>query len=92
MYARYSVYASIVRGDLHALTISKVSTWAVPATRPMKPSLRAKSFQKPSILSAQAAGSGSPPGPHPKHFTLFLERGPGGESLPAAWALKIDAC
>ena len=66
-------YASIMCGDLYALTTSKVSTWAVPATRPMEPSFRAKSFEKPSILSAQAAGSGSPPGPRSKNFTLFLE-------------------
>ena len=25
-----------------------------------------------------------------KKSVIFLERGPGGESLPAAWALKID--
>ena len=37
-------YASIMCGDSYALTISKVSTWAVPATRPMETSLRAKSF------------------------------------------------
>ena len=53
--------------------ISKVSTWAVPATRPMEPSLRTKSCQKPSILSAQAAGSGSPPRPRSSFFALFLE-------------------
>ena len=34
------------------LTTSKVSTWAVPATRPMETSSRQKSFQKPSVLSA----------------------------------------
>ena len=39
----------------------------------MEPSFRQKSFQKPSILSAQAAGSGSPPGPRSKNFTLFSE-------------------
>ena len=48
-------------------------TWAVPATRPMEPSFRQGSFQKPSVLSAQAAGSDSPPGPRSKIFTLFLE-------------------
>ena len=53
--------------------ISKVSTWAVPATRPMEPSLRTKSCQKPSSLSAQAAGSGSPPRPRSSFFALFLE-------------------
>ena len=36
--------ASIMCGDFHALAKSKVSTWAVPAMRPMEPSLRAKSF------------------------------------------------
>ena len=36
--------ASIMCGDLYAFAISKVSTWAVPATRPMEPSFRAKSF------------------------------------------------
>ena len=65
--------ASIMFGDFYTLTTSKVSTWAVPATRPMEPSFRQKSFQKPSILSAQAAGSASPPGPRSKNFTLFLE-------------------
>ena len=25
-----------------------------------------------------------------KNLAIFLELGPGGESLPAAWALKID--
>ena len=52
--------------------ISKVSTWAVPATRPMEPSLRTKSCQKPSILSAQAAGSGSPPRPRSSVFCTFF--------------------
>ena len=37
-------YASIVCGDLYDLDTSKVSTWVVPATRPMETSLRAKSF------------------------------------------------
>ena len=66
-------YASIMCGDLYALTRSKVSTWAVPATHPMEASFRAQSFSKPSILSAQAAGSGSPPRSRSKNFTLFLE-------------------
>ena len=43
----------------------------VPATRPLEPSFRQKSFQKPSILSGQAARSGSPPGPRSKKNTLF---------------------
>ena len=37
-------YASIMCGDLCALATRKVSTWAVPATRPMETSFRAKSF------------------------------------------------
>ena len=67
---------------------------------------------KASTLSAQAAGSDSPPGPSSKKITnfsegflaprvqgflkelylgeVFLQRGPGGEPLPAAWSLKID--
>ena len=51
--------ASIMCGDFYTLTTSKVSTWAVPATRPMETSFRQKSFQKPSVLSTQAAGSDS---------------------------------
>ena len=66
-------YASIMCGDLYALTTSKVSTWAVPATRPMEPSFRQGSFQKPSVLSAQAAGSDSPPGPRSKENVFFLK-------------------
>ena len=54
--------------------ISKVSTWAVPATRPMEPSLRTESCQKPLILSAQAAGSGSPPGPVRVFLHFFWKR------------------
>ena len=65
--------ASIMCGDFYTLTTSKVSTWAVPATRPMEPSFRVISFQKTSILSAQAAGSGSPPGPRSIFFSFFLE-------------------
>ena len=64
-------YASIMRGDLYALTISKVSTWAVPATRLMETVFRAKSFEKPLILSAQAAGSDCPPGPLSKILHFF---------------------
>ena len=63
--------ASIMCGDFYALTTSKVSTWAVPATRPMETSLRQESFQKPSVLSAQAAGSGSPLGPRSKKMYFF---------------------
>ena len=37
-------YAFIMCGDLYASTTSKVSTWAVLATRPMETSFRAKSF------------------------------------------------
>ncbi len=37
-------YAFNMCGDLHASTTSKVSTWAVLATRPMETSFRAKSF------------------------------------------------
>ena len=37
-------YASIMCGDLYAFAISKVSTWAVPATRLMETAFRAKSF------------------------------------------------
>ena len=66
-------YASIMCGDLYGLTTSKVSTWAVPATRPMETSFRQESFQKTSVLSAQAAGSGSPPRPRSSFFALFLE-------------------
>ena len=58
--------ASIMYGDFYTLTTSKVSTWAVPATRPMETSFRQESFQKPSVLSAQAAGSEFPPGPRSK--------------------------
>ena len=54
-------------------TARRQGTWAVPAIRPMEPSFRPKSFQKPSNLSAQAAGSGSPPGPRAKKVTFFLE-------------------
>ena len=32
--------ASIMCGDFYTLTTSKVSTWAVPATRPMETSFR----------------------------------------------------
>ena len=64
-------HAFIMRGDLYALTTSKVSTWAVPATHPMETSFWAESFQKLSILSAQAAGSGSPPGPRSKNLHFF---------------------
>ena len=37
-------YAFIMCGDLYALTSSKVSTWAVPATRLMETAFRAKPF------------------------------------------------
>ena len=38
-------YASIMCGDSYALTTSKVSTWAVLATRPMETSFRQKSSE-----------------------------------------------
>ena len=44
-----------------------------PATRPMETSFRQKSFQRPSVLSAQAVGRDSHPGPRSKKNTLFLE-------------------
>ena len=75
-------------------TTRRQGTWAVPATCPMETPFREKSFQKASVLSAQAAGSDSPPGPrskkHLKFLVFLLERGPRGESLPAAWALKTE--
>ena len=55
--------ASIMCGDSYTLTTSKVSTWAVPATRLMETSFRQESFQKLSVLSAQAAGSEFSAGP-----------------------------
>ena len=64
-------YASIMCGDLYAPAISKVSTWAVPATCPMETSFRQESFQKPSVLSAQAAGSDFLPGPRSKKHHNF---------------------
>ena len=66
--------ASIMCGDFYTLATSKVSTWAVPATRPMEASFRQTSLQKPSVLSAQAAGSDSPPG---SRFHFFFGRIPG---------------
>ena len=44
-------------------TARRQGTWAVPATRPMETSFRQESFQKLSVLSAQAAGSEFPAGP-----------------------------
>ena len=54
------------RRTIHGCPAKKNAFW--------EPSFRQKSFQKPSILSGQAARSGSPPGPRSKNFTLFLER------------------
>ena len=53
-------------------TPGRQGTWAVPATRPMETSFRQESFQKPSVLSAQAAGSDSPLGPRSKRNTKNL--------------------
>ena len=57
--------------SLYTLTASKVSTWAVLATRPMETSFRQECFQEPSVLSAQAAGSEFPPGPRSQKIQFF---------------------
>ena len=80
--------ASIMCGDLYALTISKVSTWAVPATRLMETSFRQESFQKPSVFSAQMAGCGPPLGHRSKKTTIFLE----GFSDPRVYRSPMHLC
>ena len=66
--------AFIIRGDFFTLATSKVSTWAVLATCPMESSFQQGSFQKPSVLSAQAARSGSSRDPVPKILYFFRKR------------------